>query len=77
MRKKCALYTGKYGRLEFRQPKQYVKLEICSDSSDVTNSFPCFQKFRMSAETPRFLDFKCDFLANKMSDQKDIFRVSN
>ena len=31
----------------------------------------------MSSETLRFLDFKRDFLANKMSDYKDIFRISN
>ena len=30
----------------------------------------------MSSETLGFLDFKCDFLANKTSD-KNIFRVSN
>ena len=45
------------------------ELEIPSDSSDVTNSFPCFQKFGMSSETLRFLDLKRDFLANKTSDQ--------
>ena len=62
-------------RVESRQ--SYVKLEIRGDCSDVTSSFPCFQKFGMSSETLRFLDFKCDFLANKTSDQKNIFRVSN
>ena len=45
------------------------ELEIPSDSSDVTDSFPCFQKLGMSSETLQFLDLKRDFLANKTSDQ--------